>query len=170
MTQSEYQGLVFPGEFSKNPRLVSFKASFIYHWRQGHHQHFGKDTLFHKPPEAYPLHLRKVHVDIGLYTNAYGESGTQACWNDWSTGRINQRGRSKLTPTSDAYLIYAVTEERHAALLDFWFPPAHKQAESLSSMDVVIQMAEKFYELKSLKPMPRDVNPWDQEFRKKKQA
>lgn len=109
MVQNEFIGKVYSdNKFKTNDELKSFKDSFIYHWRYGHHPDFGKDTLFHKPPCVYPIHLRKVHVNIGLYTNQYGYSGTEQCWDDWSTGRYGPGGFEKVTPTSDAYLIYAV--------------------------------------------------------------
>lgn len=89
MVQNEFIGKVYSdNKFKTNDELKSFKDSFIYHWRYGHHPDFGKDTLFHKPPCVYPIHLRKVHVNIGLYTNQYGYSGTEQCWDDWSTGLL----------------------------------------------------------------------------------
>ena len=161
MVQNEFIGKVYSdNKFKTNDELKSFKDSFIYHWRYGHHLDFGKDTLFHKPPCVYPIHLRKVHVNIGLYTNQYGYSGTEQCWDDWSTGRYGPGSFEIVTPTSDAYLIYAVCKNRNAGVLDFWFPPAHKNAEFESSVQFVAEMADKFYESIKADPMPRDQNPW----------
>lgn len=171
MTQNKFSGSIYSeSKFKNECRLKGFKDSFIYHWRYGHHPDFGKDTLFHKPPCVYPIHLRKVHVNIGLYTNSYGISGTAECWNDWSTGRYGPGGHEKQIPTSDAYLIYAVCEKRNAGVLDFWFPPAHKVAEFESSVQFVAELADKFYEKILSKPMARDQNPWHQDFLIKKPA
>ncbi|EOC1317139.1 type II toxin-antitoxin system YafO family toxin [Cronobacter turicensis] len=171
MSQNEYQGGVFSESiFKSDSRLVDIRKSFISHWRYGHHPDFGKDTLFHKPQSVYPIHLRKVHVNLGLYTNAYGFSGSEECWNDWASGRFYPNGREKTVPTSDAYLIYAVCESRNAALLEFWFPPAHKKAELNSMVEVAVGLADVFHAKTKFKPMPRDVHPWEPSFLTKKPA
>ncbi|EQB2483865.1 type II toxin-antitoxin system YafO family toxin [Klebsiella pneumoniae] len=170
MVQSEYLGSVYYEKEFKKESLRCIKDSFIYHWRYGHHPDFGKDSLFHKPPCVYPIHLRKVHVNIGLYTNAYGISGTEECWSDWATGRFNANGYEKKIPTSDSYLIYAVCENRNAGLLDFWFPPAHKNAEFESSVQDMVELADAFYEKISGKPMGRDQEIWHPDYLVKRPA
>lgn len=171
MGQNKFSGGVYSeSKFKADEILKGFKDSFIYHWRFGHHADFGKDTLFHKPPCVYHIHLRKVHVNIGLYTNAHGFSGTEECWDNWSTGRYGPGGYEKQIPTSDAYLIYAVCEKRNVGVLDFWFPPAHKEAEFDSSVQFVVELADKFYESISSKPMSRDQNPWHPDYLVEKPA
>jgi hypothetical protein len=162
---NEYQGKVFPGRFGKEPELIKFKDAFVQHWRFGHHSQFGKDTAFSRPPEILEYNLRKVHVDLSFYTLAHGESGSEECWRNWNSGRKDPvTGKRKLTPTSDAYLIYFVTSERHAVLLDFWFPPAHQLAELDVQMDKLASECERIHRLKGFQPMPRDAELWGPEF------
>ncbi|KAB7975780.1 toxin YafO, type II toxin-antitoxin system family protein, partial [Klebsiella pneumoniae] len=73
-------------------------------------------------------------------------------------------GNKKQIPTSDSYLIYAVCENRNAGVLDFWFPPAHKEAEFEPSVQGMVELADKFYEKISGKPMGRDKEPWHSDF------
>ncbi|HED1242908.1 TPA: type II toxin-antitoxin system YafO family toxin [Enterobacter bugandensis] len=163
--QNEYQGKVYTGKFGKVPELVPFKDAFIQHWRYAHHHQFGKDTAFARPPEILAYHLRKVHVDVGLYSDNHGYSGTEQCWNDWKTGKKDPKtGKRKITPTSDAYLIYLVTSERNAVLLDFWYPPAHKTADLDAQMDKLIVECGRIHEIQSSQPMPRDAELWGPEF------
>ena len=63
-----------------------------------------------------------------------------------------------------------MSEERNAGVLDFWFPPAHKEAEFESSVQFVVELADKFYERISGKPMDRENNPWHQDYLVKKPA
>jgi hypothetical protein len=171
MALSEYSGSIYSDSiFKTDSRLIPIRESFILHWRNGFHPDFGRDTLFHKPPCVYPIHLRKVHVNLGLYTNNYGFNGTEECWSDWSTGRFGPGGYEKHIPTSDAYLIYAVCESRNAGLLDFWFPPAHEIVKSDASVELVAEMADTFYAKIAAKPMSREIEPWHSDFKIKKPA
>jgi hypothetical protein len=81
-------------------------------------------------PLRLPYPFKKVHVNIGLYTNSHGFSGTEECWDKWSTGRYGPGGYEKQIPTSDAYLIYAVCENRNVGVLDFWFHQLIKKQSS----------------------------------------
>lgn len=163
--RNEYQGKVFPGKFGKDPDLIKFKDAFIQHWRYDHHPQFGKDTTFYRPPEVLQYHLRKVHIDLGFYTNAYGESGTEECWRNWRSGKKDlTSGKRKRTPTSDVYLIYLVTSERHAFLLDFWYPPAHETAEIDAQMQKLISECDRILRLKGFQSMPRDSELWGPDF------
>lgn len=164
---NKYQGLILPGRFRKDSVLTNFVDPFIQHFRFGHHKQFGKDTLFWKPPEIRPYHLRKVHVDMGFYRNDKGEGATQACWVNWASGRIDSTtGKRKTTPTSDVYLIYLVTSERDAILVDFWGPPssAHQMLQQSQQMDKLVVECERIMELKKQQPMPRDAELWSTDF------
>lgn len=162
---NKYQGLVFPGIFGKDPELIPIKEAFKAHWRYGHHKQFGKDVLFRDPKEVLKFHLRHVHIDIGNYTNEFGESGTEQCWRNWASGSKDKTtGKRKRTPTSDVYVVYLVTSERHAILLDYWDVPAHKTIEITEQTDKLILECERVLALKKLDSMPRDANLWDPEF------
>lgn len=162
---NEYQGKVFPGKFGKDADLIQFKDAFIQHWRYEHHPQFGKDTAFARPPEVLQYNLRKVHIDLGCYSDSHEYSGTEACWKHWRSGKKDfTTGKRKTTPTSDAYLIYFVTSERHAVLIDFWFPPAHKTAELEAQMDKLLVECERVHREKGFQPMPRDAELWGPEF------
>lgn len=164
---NEYQGLIHTGAFKKNPDLCKFIEPFKAHYRYGHHPEFGKDTLFGRPPEVWPYHLRKVHVDLKFYTNQFGDSGTEACWKNWATGKLDKTTKKfKVIPTSDVYLIYLVSSERHCFLIDFWGPPssAHREAEEEKQMDKLIQECDRILRLKGLQSMPREAEIWRPEF------
>jgi hypothetical protein len=170
MLLSDYTGLVIPtGDFKTDAFLVSLKDSFKYHWRHGHHQDLGKDSLFERPEEVQQYHLRKVHVNIKQYAS-YTHSCTEDCWNEWSFGKIDERGNFRPTPTSNAYLIYAVNDRRDAVLLAYWDPPAHTKANESVWMGSVINFTRLFYEKTGTGPMPRDVNLWCPSFKVKKPA
>ena len=163
--QNRYQGLVHPGIFGKDPELIPIKNAFIDHWRYGHHKQFGKDVLFLDPEDALKYHLRHGHLDIGNYTDKFGESGTKECWANWASGKKDKTtGKRKKTPTSDVYVVYLVTSERHAFLVDYWDEPAHKKADIDTEMIKVIDECDRILRLKKLESMPRDANLWDPEF------
>lgn len=164
---NNFQGLILPGRFRKDADLDKFVEPFKQHFRCGHHEQFGKDTLFGSPSEILPFHLRKVHVDLGRYSNQYADSGTEACWKDWATGRVDKAtGKRKTTPCSDVYLIYLVTSERNAYLVDFWGPPgsAHRKAKEDANMQKLVLECERILSLKGSQSMPRDVDLWGPEF------
>ncbi|MGK3404266.1 hypothetical protein ACSLNT_29470, partial [Escherichia coli] len=42
------------------------------------------------------------------------ESGTEQCWKNWASGKKDKTtNKHKKIPTSDVYVIYLVTSERH---------------------------------------------------------
>ncbi|HCU4920846.1 TPA: type II toxin-antitoxin system YafO family toxin [Escherichia coli] len=163
---NKFQGLVHPGIFGKDPELIPIKNAFIDHWRYGHHKDFGKDTLFRDPPkEMLEYHIRHVHVNIGNYTDKFGESGTEQCWKNWASGKKDKTtNKHKKIPTSDVYVIYLVTSERHAFLLDYWDEPAHKTVEIDEQKQKLVVERDRILRLKKLESMPRDASLWDPEF------
>ncbi|OVZ82182.1 type II toxin-antitoxin system YafO family toxin [Yersinia kristensenii] len=170
MNVSEYSGLVYPtAEFKTDSFLISLKESFKSHWRFGHHPDFGKDTLFNRPKEVENHHLRKVHINLKHY-QSYTFTSTKECWSDWSMGKIDERGRERPIPTSDAYLIYSVNDRRDASLLAFWYPPAHTKANEPVWIDSVINFSAHFYQKTQTNPMSRNLDPWSFGFKKSKLA
>ena len=170
MYLSEYSGRIFPtNDFKTNDFLITLKEAFKSHWRNGHHPSLGKDTLFDRPDEVLGYHLRKVHVNLGQYAS-YSYSCTEECWGEWLYGPIDERGNFRPKPTSNAYLIYAVNEHRDAAILAYWDPPAHTKANESQWMDSIISFTKSFHEKTLTTPMPRDINPWNLEYKIKKPA
>ncbi|EMX0849506.1 type II toxin-antitoxin system YafO family toxin [Pluralibacter gergoviae] len=164
---NEYQGKVLPGRFRKDVDLDKFVDPFKEHFRYGHHKQFGKDTLFGEPDEVLEYHLRKVHIDLGNYSDQHAESSTELCWKNWASGKVDKAtGKRKQTPASDVYLIYLVTSERNAFLLDFWGPPssAHRKAKEDEQMQKLISECDRILRLKGLQSMPRDAELWGPEF------
>lgn len=164
---NEFQGLILPGRFRKDAELSKFVDPFKEHFRFGHHKQFGKDTLFGSPDEVLPFHLRKVHVDMGFYSSQFAESSTEACWKNWASGKVDKAtGKRKTTPASDVYLIYLVSSERNAFLMDFWGPPssAHRMAKEDAQMQKLIVECERILDIKGLQSMPRDADLWGFEF------
>lgn len=162
---NKFQGLVFPGVFGKDPELIPIKNAFIDHWRYGHHKQFGKDVLFDSPDEALKYHIRHVHLDIGNYTEKFGESGTHQCWANWALGKIDKATKKrKKTPTSDVYVSYLVTSERHAFLLAYWDEPAHERIEIDAEVELLLDECDRILRLKKLESMPRDADLWGPEF------
>lgn len=170
MLLSEYSGKVIPtGDFKTDDFLISLKDAFKCHWKDGHHPSLGKDTLFERPDEVLGFHLRKVHVNIGQYAN-YSYSCKERCWLEWSRGLVDDNGDFRPRPTSNAYLIYAVNENRDAALLAYWDPPAHTKANEARWMEYVINFTKLFHEKTQTLPLPRDVYPWHVTYKVKKPA
>ncbi|MCC7687314.1 type II toxin-antitoxin system YafO family toxin [Serratia marcescens] len=170
MFLNDYNGKIFPtGEFKTDDFLITLKEAFKCHWRNGHHPDLGKDTLFDRPEEVLGFHLRKVHVNLGQYAS-YSYSCTEECWDEWSYGPIDERGHFRQKPTSNAYLIYAVNENRDAALLAYWSPPAHTKANESRWMDSIINFTRTFHDKTLTAPMRRDVDPWEIGFKVKKPA
>lgn len=162
----KYQGSIYPAQaFSTNtatdPYLIKLKDAFIQHWRYGHHPDLGRDTLFARPEEILNYHIRKVHIKTPDYSDKHGFNGTKKCWDEWEQGRLNKYGKVNKIPTSDAYLIYAVSDQRHAALLAFWEPPAHTKADIIQNTITVIDQADEFYRKKKFISMDRIEHPWD---------
>ncbi|MBH2979445.1 type II toxin-antitoxin system YafO family toxin [Serratia marcescens] len=170
MFLNEYNGRIFPtGEFKTDDFLITLKEAFKCHWRNGHHPDLGKDTLFDRPEEVLGFHLRKVHVNLGQYAS-YSYSCTEECWDEWSFGAIDERGAFRAKPTSNAYLIYAVNENRDAALLAYWDPPAHTKANEPVWMESVLNFTRLFHKKTCIAPMSRDIDPWNIVYKVKKPA
>lgn len=62
------------------------------------------------------------------------------------------------------YVIYLVTSERHAFLLDYWDEPAHKKVEIDEQKQKLLVECDRILRLKNLESMPRDASLWDPEF------
>lgn len=132
------------GDFS----LTELKDAFKHYWATGFHPSLGQDSSFARPEEILSLSVRKAHVDQGTYPTDKGYSATEAAWTKWRTGSVNSK------PSSNAYLIYAVTAERDAMLTAFLSDRAHTTTEKNAYMDSIIQITYRFYDARKSKPMP----------------
>lgn len=166
-----YKGLIYPAKAfatttATDPYLIALKDAFIQHWRYGHHPDLGRDTLFTRPEEIRSYCIRKVHVKTHQYSAKHSFNGTKDCWDAWQFGRFEKNGKPKKIPTSDAYLIYAVSSERHASILTFWDPPAHSKAEEMANIGLIIDSAADFYRKRGYVSMERTEELWSYRWRK----
>lgn len=130
--------------------LSDLKDAFKKYWSSGFHPSFGQDAHFAKPKEILSLSVRKSHVDNGVYRNDKGYTSTEGAWVKWRSGK------EYIKPASDAYLIYAVTDQRNAMLNAFLDEDAHNTVENMAYMDEIIEVTYKFYHQTNSKPMPID--------------
>lgn len=132
------------GDFS----LTELKDAFKQYWATGFHPSLGQDSSFARPKEILSLSIRKAHVDQGFYPADKGYSATESAWVKWRTGNVASK------PSSNAYLIYAVTTERNAMLTAFLSDGAHTTTEENSYMESIIAITYRFYATTGSEPMP----------------
>ncbi|SAA17202.1 Uncharacterised protein [Enterobacter hormaechei] len=169
MTNQKVTSIKFKGQVYLSPAFSTLKAkeiaentsttyrdleaAFKHYWATGYHPEFGKDAAYARPKEILALSVRHVHHDNGDYVVSSAPedfSATNQCWHEWKSGT------SKKRPSSDAFVVYTVTDKRDALLISYMDANAHSDSEKSEMMEDIIKVTYKFHEWKRSKPMPLD--------------
>lgn len=137
--------------------FTDLERDFKAYWRNGAHPRFGKDAAFARPNEILALNVRHLHSDNGDYlvsNDPKDFTGTEKCWDDWRSGKSWTR------PTSNAFVIYTVAENRDALLIAYIDQDAHEAAERFQIMEDVIKVTYSFYSKMKCQPMPLEEHQY----------
>ncbi len=151
-------------------------VEFIYreferYWLTGYRKSFGHDELFVRTKEVSKSHFRHVHYDSGNYikeSSRVNVNGKKSKWDKWGDfcalcnhDQWNRKRYKYSSPTSDAFLIYFVSSERCAYVVEFIGDFAHNEIDKQSTLDKYENIAYQFYTRLDFIPMPTDEHRFD---------
>lgn len=149
----------------------SVYEEFKNYWLNGYRKSFGHDALFVRTNDVKNNHFRHVHYDAGNYVSASSRTnvnGKRSQWAKWSEfcalcdhDQWNRKRYKYSSPTSDAFLIYFVSSERCAYVVEFIGDFAHNEIEKQNTLNTYEDIAYQFYIKLNFIPMPTDEHRFD---------